>query len=111
MNPASVRLRAIRITLMVAAGVATTMATGIAVASIPSASGVFHGCYSKKTGALRLIDPSKQQKCHAGEAAVSWNKAGLQGKPGPQGNPGPQGKQGPAGSPPAPDLSRVGMLD
>jgi ribosomal protein S18 acetylase RimI-like enzyme len=49
-----------------------------AVAAIPDAgTGVFHGCYSTKTGALRLIGPAKRQKCKAGEKAVTWDQAGI----------------------------------
>src|SRR6185437_927761 len=42
-------------------------------------TGVFHGCDSKKTGALRLIDPAKHQKCAAAEKAVTWNQTGQRG--------------------------------
>jgi len=58
------------VAVMVAAG-------GVALAAIPGPGGVLSGCYSKKTGGLRLIDPSKGQKCAAGEGAVSWNQAGI----------------------------------
>jgi hypothetical protein len=48
---------------------------GVAVASIPSSSGVISACYSTKTGALRVIDaPSKH--CVSGERALSWSKSG-----------------------------------
>ena len=60
-----------------AAAAAAVAASGVALAGIPDSSGVFHGCYSKKTGGLRLIDPSKRQKCGTGDAAVSWNAAGI----------------------------------
>jgi hypothetical protein len=47
---------------------------GVAVASIPSSSGVISACYSTKTGALRIIDaPSKH--CVSGERALSWTKS------------------------------------
>ena len=63
-----------------AAGV-TVMAVlggGLALASVPDAgTGVFHGCYSTKTGALRLVDPAKGQSCAAGQKAVSWDQAGI----------------------------------
>ena len=63
---------------MVAAAVAVVLgAGGVALASIPDAGGVFHGCYSKTTGGLRLIDPSKGQKCSRSEGAVSWSQAGI----------------------------------
>ena len=63
-------------------------AGGFAVAAIPS-GGVIHGCFAKRTGALRVIDSSKH--CARGEKALSWNqqgKPGLPGKQGPQGVPG-----------------------
>ena len=48
---------------------------GVAVASIPSSSGVISACYSTSTGALRVIDaPTKH--CASGERALSWNKTG-----------------------------------
>ncbi len=48
---------------------------GMALAAIPdSTTGVFHGCYSTRTGALRLVDPATHQGCHTGEKAVSWNQ-------------------------------------
>ena len=47
---------------------------GVAVASIPSSTGVINACYSTKTGALRVIDaPSKH--CVSGERALSWTKS------------------------------------
>ena len=54
------------------------VAGGVAYAAIPDAkTGVIHGCYSKTTGALRVIDPSKSQSCAAGEAALNWNQSGI----------------------------------
>ena len=56
----------------------TAGALGAALAAIPDAgTGVLHGCYSKKTGALRVIDPAKKQKCASGEGAVSWGLIGI----------------------------------
>ena len=46
---------------------------GVAVASIPSSTGVISACYSTTTGSLRVIDsPSKH--CVSGERSLSWNK-------------------------------------
>src|SRR5262245_16350518 len=73
--------------------------TGIGLASIPSSTGVFHGCYVKSSGALRLVDPSAHQHCKRGELAVSWNQAGQRGRTGPRGPKGPRGNAGPAGPP------------
>ena len=51
---------------------------GAALAAIPdSGKGTFHGCYSKTTGALRLVDPAKSQKCASGEKAITWDQTGL----------------------------------
>jgi hypothetical protein len=48
-------------------------ATGVAIASIPdSGTGVFHGCVTNSSGALKLIDPSAGQSCTASQTAVSW---------------------------------------
>lgn len=49
----------------------------LAFASIPDANGVFHGCVSTATGAVRIIDTGKGQACKTSETAVSWNKAGI----------------------------------
>jgi len=59
--------------MIVLAAVAAAGVGAAALAAIPNSSnGLFNGCYSKTTGALRLIDASKGQKCKTGEAAVSW---------------------------------------
>src|SRR5260370_11069271 len=64
--------------LVAGAAAAVVASGGVAAASIPDAgSGVFHGCSSSRTGALRLIDPAKGQKCWAGEKAVTWDQAGI----------------------------------
>ena len=54
----------------------------MALASIPDSSGVIHGCRSKTTGVLRVIDSDAGQRCLAGEAELTWNQ---QGPPGPAG--------------------------
>jgi hypothetical protein len=93
---------------LVVGGVAVVMVAGgagIGLASIPSGTGVFHGCYVKSGGALRLIDPSAHQQCKRGELAVSWNQAGQRGPAGPRGLKGAKGAKGaigptgPAGAP------------
>jgi hypothetical protein len=71
---------------------------GIAFATIPDSSGVVHGCYSKTSGALRVIDTGKSQKCAISELAVSWNQTGPKGAAGPVGPTGPAGNVGPKGS-------------
>lgn len=69
---------------------------GIAYATIPDSGGVIHGCYTKSTGTLRVIDASVTN-CSAKETSLDWSVQGPQGPEGPQGAPGPQGVQGPAG--------------
>jgi len=79
---------------------------GIAYGAIPDSSGVIHGCYSKTSRYLRVINSTA--KCGTGEVALNWNQQGLQGDPGqpgaqgpqgPQGDPGQAGAQGPKGDP------------
>jgi hypothetical protein len=92
--------------LFIAVAVAVGVGAGVSYAAIPDSNGVIHGCYWVNTprspgqaGALRIIDPSKGQRCRASEAAVSWNKTGVQGPSGPSGPSGPKGNTGPGGSP------------
>lgn len=75
--------------------VATFVAVGAVVASIPDSTGTIHGCYETYSGALRVIDAPTQQ-CVAGEVAIFWNQTGVQG---PQGIPGATGAAGAAGAP------------
>jgi hypothetical protein len=99
---------------LVAAGVLVLASGGwVAYAAIPdSPGGTIHGCYGKSGGAMRVIDPSKGQKCHAYELPLAFSQtgpagsvgptgapgaAGLPGDPGPSGQPGPTGPVGPAG--------------
>jgi hypothetical protein len=51
---------------------------GIARASIPDPGTLLiHGCYTKTSGALRVVDPSKGQTCATTEAPLSWNQRGI----------------------------------
>jgi len=65
------------------------------------AQSIINGCYDKK-GNLRIVTDSSD--CKDKETFISWNQAGIQGKPGPAGPTGatgpagPQGIQGPPGS-------------
>jgi hypothetical protein len=56
---------------------------GMAVASIPDAQGVIHGCL-KSDGSLRVID-SAAHTCPKGTTPLNWNQAGPQGPTGPAG--------------------------
>src|SRR5215472_9365557 len=67
-----------RTAAMAVAVAAVVAAGGVALAAIPdSETEAFHGCYSAKTWALRLIDPSKGQRCATGEKPVTWDQAGI----------------------------------
>lgn len=79
--------------LFFAGGVAFALfAGGVAYATIPDlGTGLIHGCYSSSTGALRVIDPSKGQKCASGQRSLSWNQRGIKGATGPRGPVGPTG--------------------
>ena len=61
---------------------AVSLGAGVAVASIPSVKGVFYGCYATSSGALRLVDHAKNQKCTSTEKAVSWSQTGPRGPSG-----------------------------
>ncbi len=50
-----------------------------AYAAIPSSDGNINACYNKKTGTLRVIDPSQGQSCTSAENSLSW-KDGITGK-------------------------------
>ena len=63
-------------------------AAGIAYASIPDSQGVIHGCFKPSTrpsGALRVIDTAKGQRCEGGELPLDWNQTGPKGATGPTG--------------------------
>ena len=85
--------------LVLAASAATLGALGgVALGSIPdSGTKVFHGCVSIKSGALRLIDPSKGQSCSGPESPVSWDQTGQPGAAGRNGSRILSGAQAPTG--------------
>jgi len=50
----------------------------VALAAIPDAgTGVFHGCYSQSSGALRVVDSSANQTCRTNEKAITWGQSGI----------------------------------
>jgi Collagen triple helix repeat (20 copies) len=79
----------------------------------PDNSGVFHGCVSNSTSALRVVkDANSCAKAHGhgrhrvpGETAISWSQQGppgqqgLPGTPGQKGDPGTPGEKGEPGTP------------
>jgi hypothetical protein len=80
--------------------VALLVGGGAALATIPQ--GTINTCYAKKSGSLRVLDPSTAQ-CGNGESPVAWNQTPAQGpkgaigSEGPKGDTGDQGPQGPKG--------------
>ena len=77
---ATKRLGMSAITLLVAA----VAAGAVAYAAIPDESGMIHGCYSTKDGALRVIDPAAGGSCNTSkESSLTWNQTGPEGPPGP----------------------------
>jgi Collagen triple helix repeat (20 copies) len=90
------------------------LVSGVAYAAIPDAgSGQFHGCVMKSTGYIRVIDPSKKQKCstatgYYAEQPVTWNATGPRGATGVQGIAGVAGPQGVAG--PTGDTGAAGAV-
>jgi len=83
----------------VGAVVGAVLAAGAAatIAAIPSADGVINGCYQKNVGNLRVIDPSRGDKCRPSEIPIKWSQTGPRGPTGPTGPAGPQGPTGPQG--------------
>ena len=83
--------------LALPAAVVLGAGTAVAIAAIPSSSGIITACRATGTGAtqgqLRVIDTeaTPPQACSTDEATITWNQ---QGPPGPQGDPGPPGDSG-----------------
>ena len=87
------KLAAAAVAIVLSAAMAT-----VALAAIPDAGGVIHGCFRSNggngnEGALRVVDPALSS-CSKQETAISWNQSGPQGPPGTPGPPGPQGPPG-----------------
>jgi len=66
--------------LVVFAMLTAAIMGGVAYAAIPSSGGVYTACRVKKTGTIRLIDPSLGSKnrlghCTAQESPITWSKA------------------------------------
>jgi len=56
-------------------------AGGIAYAAIPDSGGVFHACYKKIGGQVRLVNSASD--CNSSESATQWNRNGPTGPTGP----------------------------
>ena len=76
----------------------------VAYAAIPdSGTHIYHACMVKKTGAIRMIDPSlpassSRSHCVSTEVQITWNQTGPMGPQGPQGIQGVKGNTGATGS-------------
>ena len=85
---------------IVGAVAATAILTGsLAIAAIPdSATKLITVCYTKTSGAMRLIDKATKATCNTKtEIELSWNQQGVKGDTGPQGLLGATGPAGPNG--------------
>lgn len=60
---------------------AVVLNASLAVASIPDANGVFHGCYKKGDSNLRIIDTATT-RCKSNETEVTWSQQGPVGQTG-----------------------------
>jgi type VI secretion system secreted protein Hcp len=85
--------------LALPAAVVLGAGAAVAIAAIPSSSGIITACRvttGATPGQLRVIDTeaSPPQTCTTGEATITWNEQGPAGPPGPQGDPGPPGDSG-----------------
>ena len=77
-------------------GAALLAGGAMAMGAIPTTSnGTITGCYSKKTGSLRIVDTG--EKCGKKETRLTWNQKGVKGDSGAAGAAGPMGPVGPAG--------------
>jgi len=68
---------------------------GFAIAAGKPSRSKIHGCYSKKSGTLRVAKAGK--RCRKGERKIVWTKTGVRGLRGPRGAAGNSGANGPAG--------------
>lgn len=70
-------------------------AGAFATASVVGPDGEIQACYSKKSGALKVM---KGKKCKKGEKKITWAQEGPQGPQGPGGQAGAAGTNGTPGS-------------
>ncbi|MDQ1687241.1 MAG: hypothetical protein QOK42_216 [Frankiaceae bacterium] len=79
------------------AGVAMLGAVALSWAQIPGPDGVIHSCYTRSSGAIRILDST--QTCSSKETSLNWNQSGPVGPTGPKGDAGATGASGTAGTP------------
>ena len=68
----------------------------MAVGAIPASNSTIFGCYSTKSGDLRVVE--KNERCGKKETRLSWNKEGATGATGARGPAGPAGPKGATGA-------------
>jgi hypothetical protein len=67
-----------RVSVVLLVTLAAASGAAIALGAVPDPNtGVIRSCYATSGGALRIIDPSKGQKCRTGEAPLAWMQRGL----------------------------------
>jgi hypothetical protein len=76
-------------------GTALAGASIVNAVNAPDQTAIVHGCYARKDGVLRIVDPGVQ--CDATEVALDWLRAGRNGPTGPTGATGAPGDTGPVG--------------
>jgi hypothetical protein len=77
-------MRKARVVMVTAGACGVILAAGgatAALASIPSAAGVIHGCY--RTASPHALTVVNSQTCPSGSTPLSWNQKGPVGPPGP----------------------------
>jgi hypothetical protein len=73
----------VRVGALVAVG---TLTADVIYATIPHSPGMSHGCYTKVTGIIRVVD-DRVTTCKQGEPSLSTGPDGQQGVPAPKGDP------------------------
>jgi hypothetical protein len=63
--------------VLLGSGVVLAVGAGIAIASIPDASGVIHACYKTSQGQTRIVQSAAD--CNPSETAIQWNQTGVAG--------------------------------
>jgi len=83
--------------LLIAVLIVLALGVGTVYAAIPNGNGKYFACFTKSTGAVRLINHPKVT-CPSGQELISWNAKGPAGAQGAQGAQGPQGAEGAQGA-------------
>jgi hypothetical protein len=78
--------------IVIAIAAVVIAAGGVAIGAIPARDGKITACYSKRDGALRVIDAG--DKCRKREKRIAWNQRGRRGPAGEDGLDGLDGSDG-----------------